>query len=774
MKHTLRQILAVILIAAMMTAMFTIGAAAADTAVTGNSPSEIGESNLLGDVNCDGSVTIADATCIQRELAGLPSPGVYNDRLADTDGDGEVTVLDATDIQRWLADLPSSPNIGEPIEEEEVHETEIPEENQNIELKVSEKADSRLCSICYKYADDIIFYPKPDAAYYFVVADTSIAQTVAQRTKLCAVSEGNTTADVMEQLDGNTTKLGTINVTVVKAEMADIVDPSVLSYDGDEFGYQLLKSNFGKSEADLGTGIRNVLIDNEELGTKFSEDDFTVTYGSSNETIATVSDDGIISAAGNGECQISYSIRFTDGSVNESFINVKVTGKAIETVEGYTIDNIREHIVGLNTPVELADGTMTPLINFDNAATTPVIDVVRDAINEELEMYGSIGRGFSQKSNHSTDVYNSVRDKVLDFFTADPELYTCFYVNSTTDGLNKLASALVESEDDIVLTTRIEHHANDLSWRERCKVIYAEVDEKGRVIYDDIERLLQENDVKIVSISAASNVTGYVNDVHRVAKMAHQYGAMLVVDGAQIVAHRKFEMMGDLDDPDDDIDFIAFSAHKMYSPYGGGAVVGLTDILDQHMPEFYGGGTITVVGDYWQYYKTAPAAYEAGSPNYPGVVGLGKAIDVLSTVGMDKIEEHEKVLNRKIIDGLKTLPNVILYGDTEDISDRVGVVTFNFSDINTYFISQKLSELGGVATRRGAFCAHPYVWRLMGISDETAQSFASCSDINTAGMVRVSFGIYNNEEEVNRFLELMPSVMEAAKATQSPLVKVEY
>jgi selenocysteine lyase/cysteine desulfurase len=204
----------------------------------------------------------------------------------------------------------------------------------------------------------------------------------------------------------------------------------------------------------------------------------------------------------------------------------------------------------------------------------------------------------------------------------------------------------------------------------------------------------------------------------------------------------------------------------MYSPYGGGAVVGITKELNKHMPTFYGGGTIKVVGDDWAAYKEAPAAYEAGSPNYPGVVGLGKAIDVLSTVGMDKIEAHEKVLNRKIIDGLKKLPNVILYGDTENIDDRVGVVTFNFSDINTYYISQKLSELGGVATRRGAFCAHPYVWRLMGISDDKVKSFENCTDVNTAGMVRVSFGIYNNEEDVDKFLELMPKVMEAAKEYQ--------
>ncbi|MBQ1758010.1 MAG: aminotransferase class V-fold PLP-dependent enzyme, partial [Erysipelotrichaceae bacterium] len=162
-------------------------------------------------------------------------------------------------------------------------------------------------------------------------------------------------------------------------------------------------------------------------------------------------------------------------------------------------------------------------------------------------------------------MYNETRDTVLKFLNADPDIYTCFYVNSTTDGLNKLASALVESEDDLILATRIEHHANDLSWRERCKVIYAEVDEQGRVIYEDIERLLTENEgkVKYVTITAASNVTGYVTDVHRVAKMAHAHGARIIVDGAQIVAHREFSMKGAT--PDEDIDFFVFSAHKMYS-----------------------------------------------------------------------------------------------------------------------------------------------------------------------------------------------------------------
>ena len=430
-----------------------------------------------------------------------------------------------------------------------------------------------------------------------------------------------------------------------------------------------------------------------------------------------------------------------------------------DTEVAYTIDNIRDYVVGVDEPVELMDGSTKPLINFDNAATTPALKPVMDAVDKELEMYGSIGRGFSQKSNHSTDLYMETRETVMNFLGADTDSYTCFYVNSTTDGLNKLASALIESEDDMVLCTRIEHHANDLSWRERCHVIYAEVDEQGRVIYDDIERLLTENEgkVKYVCITAASNVTGYVTDVHRVAKMAHAHGAMIVVDGAQIVAHRQFKMMGET--PEENIDFFVFSAHKMYSPYGGGAVVGPWEILNQHMPEFYGGGIVKIVRDANVKYKSAPDVYEAGSPNYPGIVGMAKAMEILQEVGFDAISAHEQVLNRKLIDGLKKMDGIVLYGDSENIEDRVGVVTFNFDDINSFVLASKLSDLGGVATRRGLFCAHPYVWRLMGISDEQASTYENCIDMNTPGMIRVSFGIYNTEEEVDQFLEILNNIV---------------
>lgn len=442
----------------------------------------------------------------------------------------------------------------------------------------------------------------------------------------------------------------------------------------------------------------------------------------------------------------------------------------------YTIDNIRDYVVGVDELIELDDGTMQPMINFDNAATTPPLIPVMEAVDQEMKMYGSIGRGFSPKSNYSTDLFNDARTKVMEFLGADPDVNRCIYVNSTTDGLNKLASALVVSEDDVILTTRMEHHSNDLPWRERCNVVYAEVDEQGRIIYDDIERLLNEYDgkIKYVCVTAASNVTGYITDVHRVAKMAHEHGAMIIVDGAQIVAHREFSMQGET--PEEDIDFFVFSAHKMYSPYGGGAIVGPWDILDKHMPEFYGGGIVNIVTDSTVSYKHSPESYEAGSPNYAAVVGMAKAMEILKEVGFDAIEEHEKKLNARLIEGLKKIDNIIIYGDTENIDDRVGVVSFNFNDINSYIMAVNLAEKGGIATRRGAFCAHTYVWRLMGISDEEAQTFVNCIDMKTPGMIRVSFGIYNTEEEVDKFLEVLSSLVDESRETTklSSEAKPEY
>jgi len=406
--------------------------------------------------------------------------------------------------------------------------------------------------------------------------------------------------------------------------------------------------------------------------------------------------------------------------------------------------------------VELSNKRKTTAINFDHAATTPPFTNVDKKIRCELNYYGSIGRGKGQKSEHSTDIYVNGREIVKNFVSANDD-YTVFYTNSTTEGMNKLASALIQSPDDIVLTTRMEHHANDLPWRERAKVIYADVDELGRLKISEIEKLLKEyaGRIKYVTVTAASNTTGYINDVHKIARLAHSYGALIIVDGAQIVAHRQFKMVGNA--KEENIDFFVFSAHKMYSPYGGGAVVGLKAELNKHIPSFYGGGMVKNVTDNEVFYVDAPDSYEAGSPNYPGVVGMLEAIKTLEKIGFDYIEQHEQKLLKRLICGLKNIPGLTLYADNENIADRVGILVFNIDPFSPEEVANYLAGQHAIAVRHAAFCAHSYVRRLTGEAEVPG------SDAPPIGMVRVSFGLDNNEEEVDCFISAICQLSKLSK-----------
>jgi len=406
---------------------------------------------------------------------------------------------------------------------------------------------------------------------------------------------------------------------------------------------------------------------------------------------------------------------------------------------------IRDEIWGLDTPVRLDSGEMVPAINLDSAATAPPFKKVMAAIDDQMKLYGSIGRGKGQKSAITTEFYMDAREAIMDFVNANHEKYTVFYTANTTDGINKLASALINTKNDMVLTTRMEHHANDLPWRARARTVYAEVDAHGRLKINDIERLLRQyrGQIKYVTITAASNVTGYINEVHHIARVAHLYGAKIIVDGAQIAAHREFTMMGCT--PEEDIDFFVFSAHKMYAPYGGGAVVGLRDELNKHIPAFYGGGMVEAVFDRRVCYAPAPDSYEAGSPNFPGLVSMVHAAKILKEYGFDEIAQHEQRLLKRAITGLSQIPGVQLYGDNDYTDDRVGIVVFNMCGIASEDMADYLAGKHGIAVRHGAFCAHPYVRRL---TSEAEQS--GCAP--PKGMVRASFGIYNTEADVDAFI----------------------
>lgn len=413
---------------------------------------------------------------------------------------------------------------------------------------------------------------------------------------------------------------------------------------------------------------------------------------------------------------------------------------------------MRDLFVGLDKKVPILGGHKIIPINFDNAATTPVFKQVINKIIEASEDYGSIGRGLGQKSEFSTNIYNECRSFILEFFKAPPNEYTAIFVNNTTDGINRLSNILVTSKEDVVITSRMEHHSNDLPWRGKCIVDYIEVDDKGRLKIEELEeKLIKYNGkVKFISLIAASNVTGYVNDIDRVARTVHKYGARLIVDGAQIVAHKRICMAAEKSD--ENIDFLVFSAHKMYAPFGSGAIVGLKEYFNELEPDAKGGGMVEAVLDYSEVWLETPEKNEAGSPNFFGAVALVEGIKELDKIGYDKIEIHEKELLETAIEGMKSIPKIISYGDIENYDDRLGIVVFNIEGIYNAEVAKILAGFRAIAVRQGAFCAHPYIKRLLHLSDEEATAYLTNTRCKIPGMVRASFGVYNSIEEVNIFL----------------------
>ena len=421
--------------------------------------------------------------------------------------------------------------------------------------------------------------------------------------------------------------------------------------------------------------------------------------------------------------------------------------------------NIRDLFIGLDEKVCDCNGCCVDGINFDNAATTPPMKSTIDYIQELSNNYASIGRGTGQKAEISTNLYKESKEFILDFFNVkDKEKYVVIYVNNTTEGINKLARTLKKDNDELIITSRMEHHSNDLPWRMRGKVDYVEVDEKGRLKIDELEQKLAINKgrVKYVSLTGASNVTGYVNDIHKIAKIVHKYGAKLMVVGAQLAPHRKINISGESEE--DQIDFLVFSSHKIYSPFGIGVIIGLKKEFENVDPDYVGGGTVDLVLDNSITFLEPPEKDEAGTPNYLGAMGLINSLVILNTVGYDYIEEHEKILLKKTIDGLKSIPKVINYGDVDYINDRLGIATFNINNMYHHDVAEILAKKRGISVRHGWFCAHPYCRRLMNVSEDEAKAFLESPDKKMLGMIRVSFALYNSIDEVNMFLNVVEDI----------------
>jgi selenocysteine lyase/cysteine desulfurase len=340
-------------------------------------------------------------------------------------------------------------------------------------------------------------------------------------------------------------------------------------------------------------------------------------------------------------------------------------------------NGFRERIVGINSTHPLLDGRLVRYINLDNAASTPPLREVLEAIEQFLPYYSSVHRGTGFKSRLSTAAYDEAHEIIGRFVGADPDTNTVIFGKNSTEAINKLAFRYPLPPGSVILSTMMEHHSNDLPWRNRAEVVRAQVTSEGRLDEDDVDRLLSKygNRIALVSVSGASNVTGFIQPIHRLARKAHAVGARILVDAAQLASHRPIDIRPD-DDPEH-IDFIALSAHKMYAPFGTGALVGCRDIF-KDAPEYQGGGTVELVTPDDVRWAGLPDREEAGSPNVVGAVAMAVAAQALMDTGLEVVEKHEAHLTAYA--PASNLPGIrIPARRTPPVKDRVGVISFNMA-----------------------------------------------------------------------------------------------
>lgn len=380
-----------------------------------------------------------------------------------------------------------------------------------------------------------------------------------------------------------------------------------------------------------------------------------------------------------------------------------------------------------------------PLVYFDNAATSQKPQAVLDSIMDSYTHYNAnIHRGVHHLSQVATERHEEARKRVAGFINA-PEPECIVFTRGTTEAINLVASSygrnIFEPGSEMIIS-QIEHHSNTVPWQMAgaeagLKLRIIPLLEDGSFDLDAYKKLFNEK-TKLVAVSGMGNVMGIPNDVKELTRIAHEHGVRILIDGAQMIAHKKVDVQ------DIDCDFLAFSAHKVYGPNGMGVLYGKRDVLEE-MPPYQGGGEmIQNVSFEKTTFNVLPYKFEAGTPDYIGSVALSKALDFVESIGFDDIHEHESNLTNMIMDGLREIPGMKIYGTAPNKS---GVVSFNVDGIHNLDIGMLLDRMG-IAVRTGHHCAEPLM-----------------DYFGVKGTLRASLAVYNTEDEVKYFLETMNRVV---------------
>jgi selenocysteine lyase/cysteine desulfurase len=390
------------------------------------------------------------------------------------------------------------------------------------------------------------------------------------------------------------------------------------------------------------------------------------------------------------------------------------------------------------TEVPLVDGTNTRFVNFDYAASAPPLASVHRIVTTAVAHYASIHRGQSYLSRVSTAAYERAREAVAEF-TGATDGDVVVFTRNTTDALNLLASAVPGR----VVHFDIEHHANLLPWR-GADWAAVTAQESVAASLRALEQELANAPTALVSVTGASNVTGECPPLAELAALAHRYGARLAVDGAQLAPHRSVDLAAD------GIDYLACSGHKLYAPYGSGALIGRRDWLDAADPHQPGGGAVVSVSIDGVQWKPSPARHEGGTPNLVGAVSLGAAFQALDGIGFEAIRRHESALHEELLTGLHRL-DIDPLRIWPEHGDLVGVASFNVPGYRADHVAAYLSAEHGIGVRGGKFCAHPLLQRF-GLQD--------------GGAVRASIGLGTSSEDVSTLIGALEMLIESGPAWQ--------